>query len=1043
MRFGVLGPLAVWTADGRLVHVPEAKVRTVLAILLAQEGRLVSADRLIDALWGERLPAKPTAVLQTKVSQLRRALQEAEPGGRDLVVSAPAGFALRAEPEAVDVGRFSALVARAYESGDSASVAALLADALALWRGPAFEDFADQEFARAAAVRLEEERLVAVEHLTEARLHLGEHRLLAAELADLVARHPLRERLRAAHIRALYGAGRQAEALAGYRELRERLDQELGVEPGPELAALHQAILRQDPALETAPVRRPRTNLPAVRTELIGREQAVAHARSLLDQSRLITLTGPGGVGKTRLALETAARLLHDGEPGGVWLVELGLLERSAREQEVAEAIACAVGLRDDVEASGTQVERLVATLRAQRALVVLDNCEHVVEPVAALADRLLKAVPGLLILATSREPLDLSGEVVLPVPPLDVPETDEAPAALASSGAVRLFVARAAAAAPAFALEPGNAEAVRAVCRRLDGIPLALELAAAKVRTMGVHEVARRLDDRFRLLVGQRRDAPARQQTLRAVIDWSWSLLTEPERVLLRRLAVHPGGCALESAEQVCAGNGMAAADVPELLGRLVDRSLVVMTDDDGRPRYRLLESIAAYSLERLREAGEHELFKRRHRDHYTDVAKRGDQHLRGHDQRRWLRRLDSEGANLRAALEAAAQDGAPGQAAQLANALAWYWVLRGRIVEGRRALTAALEAGRTHPSGTESGGVPVADPRATARAWLAGLTMFAGLGQLAPMEAGADGMAAWFVAFASVDFGELTASEELTEQALARFLADGEGWGVAAALMTRAKQALVRGDLAALERDGTRCLALFQDLGDRWGQTQAVNLLATLAEITGDYERAMRLRRDGLRMAEELGLWNEVSSRLSALGRTALLMGDHDVADDFHRRARERALEQSNTLAHELAEVGLALAARRRGDLDEAEALLRGWLDWNRQIMPDNGTALILAELGFIAELRGDADTALALHREGHAVARATGDPRAVALALEGLAGAYAGVGEHRRAARLLGTATAARESAGAPLPPAERGDVDRIAAAIRRGLGQDVSA
>jgi predicted ATPase/DNA-binding SARP family transcriptional activator len=1084
MRFGILGPLAVWTADGEPVHVPEAKVRTVLAVLLAHGGRPVPADRLIDDLWGERLPARPAAVLQTKVSQLRKALQDAEPGGRALVVSESAGFALRAEPESVDADRFSALVARAHASGDSAGVAALLADALALWRGPAFGDLADRDFARAFAVRLEEERLAATERLAEARLELGEHRLLAAELGDLVERHPLRERLRAAHIRALYASGRQAEALAGYQRLRERLDEELGVTPGPELAALHQAVLRQDPSLEAAG-HRPRANLPAARTELIGREQALAQASALLGAqtspsrtSRLVTLTGPGGVGKTRLALEIATRLLADTGLDGVWLVELGLLEHSAREREVAEAISDAVGLRDDADSPGESADRLVAALRTQRALLVLDNVEHVVEPVAALADRLLKAAPGLLVLATGREPLDLSGEVVLPVPPLDLPDPAAPGAAdltaLAASGAVRLFTTRAAAAAPGFVLDADNAEAVRDVCRRLDGIPLALELAAAKVRTLGVHEVAGRLDDRFRLLVGRRRDAPARQQALRAVIDWSWSLLTEPERVLLRRLAVHPGGCTLESAEQVCAGDGMAPADVADLLGRLVDRSLVVMANDGGRPRYRLLESIAAYSLERLREAGEHELFGRRHRAHYTALAEYGARQLCGQDQRQWLRRLDGEGANLRAALDSAlkdsvpqssvpqssvpqssvpqssvpqdgaAQDGVPQDgaaqdgaargvvpqdeaardAARLVGALAWYWILRGRLSEGCRALTAVLEL----------------NPHAPARGWLAGLTMFAGVDRPVPSTDGTDDLATWFAAFAAVDFGDLAASERLNEQVLDRFLASGDDWGVAAALMTRAKQALVRGDLAVLERDGTRSLARFQELGERWGQVQAANLLGTLAEIRGDYEQAMRLRCDGLRMAEELGLWNEVAYRLSALGRTALLMGDHDAADEFHRRARERALEQSNTLAHELAELGLALAARRRGDLDAAEALLRHWLDWNRQIAPDTGTALILAELGFVAELRGDADAALALHREGHAAAKATGDPRAVALALEGLAGAHALAGEHRRAARLLGTAAAARRSVGAPLPPAERGDVDRIASALRRALGED---
>ncbi|MGN9837673.1 ATP-binding protein [Nonomuraea sp. H19] len=1064
MRFGVLGPLAVWTADGRHLRVPEAKVRLLLAALLARRGRTVPADRLIDDLWGERLPAKPAAVLHTKVSQLRRALEDAEPGGRDLVTSEPAGFAVRVGPDAVDAGDFAALVARAYGTEDPRERATLLTDALALWRGQAFADFSDLEFARAPAARLEEERLVALEHLAEARLDLGDHSLLTAELGDLVTRHPLRERLRAAHVRALYGAGRQAEALASYRELRDLLDAELGVEPAPELAALHQAVLRQDPALRAAPpaalrqavhgqgrtpeaAGRSRTNLPAPRTELIGRDEAVVRTSSLLAQARLVTLTGPGGVGKTRLAVEAAGQALGD-VPDGVWLVELGALERSARETELAETIARAIGLRDDGNGPADQAERLVSALRDKRALVLLDGCEHVVEPVAALCDRLLKAAPGLRILATSREPLELSGEALLPVPPLDLPAPGAGVAGLEASGAVRLFVTRAAATAPGFALDAGNAEAIEAICRRLDGIPLALELAAAKVRTLGVHELENRLDDRFRLLAGRQRDVPARQRTLRAVIDWSWSLLTEPERVLLRRLAVHVGGCTLESVERACAGDGVAAADLADLLGRLVDRSLVVMADDGGTPRYRLLESIAAYCLERLGEAGELDLVRRRHRDHYTGLAERAEPRLRGHDQRLWLRRLDAEAANLRAALDGAIHDGAGDAAIRLANSLAWYWVLTGRLGEGRCALTAALEADDA----------ATFEARATAETWRTGLAMLAGTGPQPqderagqPAEAGngaasggaASAMAGWLRAHASIDFGDLAAVEAGVRQALTEFRAAGDRWGVAAALMSRAKHALVRGDLATLERDGSRSLEMFRDVGDRWGQIQAANLLGTLAEITGDYDRAMRLRRDGLRMAEELGLWSEMSYRLSALGRTALLMGDHAAAGEFHLRALEQAAQQSNTLAQELAEIGLALGARRQGRLDEAEARLRTWLDWNRQIAPDNGTALILAELGFIAEQRGDARAAMALHEEGHAAARATGDPRAIALALEGLAGAHALAGRHQRAAWLLGTAAAARASAGAPLPPAERGDVDRITAAVRRALGEELFA
>ena len=329
MFFGVLGPVAVWTADGEPVAVPGLKVRALLAVLLVHEGRPVPAARLIDALWGEHLPGDPAGTLSGKVTQLRRALERAEPGGRRLVASPPPGYRLRIDADAVDAHRFRTLTARARETGDPRARAGLLSDALALWRGPAFADFADEPFALTAAARLTEERLAALEDHAEARLALGEHTELVAELAELLAAHPLRERLRAAHMRALYRSGRPSEALDSFEELRVRLADELGLDPGPDLVALHRAVLARDPALATPappPAVRPRTNLPAALSELIGRDEAVAAIRGRLAADRLVTLTGPGGVGKTRLALETAGGLIND-FPDGVWLAELGGLE--------------------------------------------------------------------------------------------------------------------------------------------------------------------------------------------------------------------------------------------------------------------------------------------------------------------------------------------------------------------------------------------------------------------------------------------------------------------------------------------------------------------------------------------------------------------------------------------------------------------------------------------------------------------------------------------------------------------------------------------
>ncbi len=1016
VRFGVLGPLVVWTADGAPVRIPETKVRALLAHLLVDAGRPVSTDALIEHLWGDAPPADPLAALRTRVSQLRRAI------GRELVVHGPSGYLLRIDGNALDAARFEGLVRRARGLGDPQARTNLLTEALALWRGPALADVADEPFARAAVMRLEEQRLAAVEEQAEARLTLGEHHALAAELADVVARHPLRERLRAVHLRALYRAGRQGDALAGYDELRRRLADELGASPGPELAALHQAILRQDPALDAAPVAAPPVPVPF--TELIGREEAVGHVRGLLAAGRLVTLVGPGGVGKTRLALEAIAHLSKAAR-----VVELaGLPPGEDPACTLAEVVAAALGVRDD--RMGTGIARLTDALRSRSMLLVLDDCEHVAAPLAGLVDEMLRAAPGLRVLATRREPLGLPGEQLYPVPPLELPEVDAAPESLLAFSAVRLFIARATAAAPGFALGPDNAAAVAAICRRLDGLPLALELAATRVRALGVHELARRLDQRFQLLNGR----GGRRQSLRAVIDWSWELLTGDERVVLRRLAVHVDGCTLEAAEAVCADDDVPAEQVAGLLVRLVDRSLVsVVTGPDG-PRYRLLESVAAYCTERLAEARESERTRELHGRYYLAFAECAAAHLHSPDQSRWLRLLDAEAANLRGAL-----DRAPEEALALVNALAWYWVLRGRLGEAHRCLTTALDVAGPAPTAA----------RATAATWRAALALRLG-DEAAPVTVpgppGADpgwARAQWFLGHARTGFGAAADAAEPVDRALAVFRELGDRWGVAAVLCTRARQALSRGDLAALRADGERSRTLFRELGDGWGQLQAGFVLGLLAQITGDYARAARLHRDGARMAEELGLWTEVSDNLCQLGRVALLTGEDARAEQLHEQARRLAAEQGYTVGEEIAELGIALGARRHGDLDRAEAILRRWLRWDRAMDSDLGTALILAELGFVAELRGDAAAARALHEEGLTAARNIGDRRAIALALEGLAGAHALAGEHAHAARLLGEAAATREAAGAALPAAERGDVDRISAAVTAALGADALA
>jgi predicted ATPase/DNA-binding SARP family transcriptional activator len=736
MRIAVLGPLEVRDAGGQVKPVGGIRLRSFLIRLAIDGGRPVPVDRLADDLWPRDQPADAAGAIQALASRLRST------AGRDLIEFGPAGYRIAVGAGDVDAAAFEQLIAvarRELECGDSAAAAAGLRRALQLWRGPALADVADAPFAAPAVARLTELKLAATEDRIEAELALGHGAELVPEAGQLASEHPLRERLRGLLMRALYAAGRQADALGVYENTRELLASSLGIDPSPDLAAVHLAILRGElpaaagphparPARAAEPVpaasgpgradagppgapgsgshdpghrarpattARRRSNLPAQLTSFVGRADELSRVAGLLETSRLITLTGPGGAGKTRLAVETAAELAV---PDGVWFVPLAPVRDAL---DVPQAVLSAIAgpdtgwPADPLEAARlarlNPLDRLSETIAARELVLVLDNCEHLVDAAATLAARLLADAPGVRILATSREPLGVTGETIAPVPSLRLPEDDAGTASLAASPAVRLFTDRAAAVRPGFAVTEENAESVVRICRALDGIPLAIELAAARLRTLTPDQVAARLDDRFALLsVGSRGTLP-RHQTLRAIVDWSWDLLDDAERMILRRLSVFSGGATPESADQVCWLEGPARQDVVGIIASLLDKSLVA-ADGDRQVRYRLLETVRVYAADRLAESGEAAQAAAAHTRYFLRLAELAEPKLRSREQLEWLPRLSAEHDNFTAALRHVIEARDFSSAARFVRALSWYWITHDHDAEAREWAAAAV---------------------------------------------------------------------------------------------------------------------------------------------------------------------------------------------------------------------------------------------------------------------------------------------------------------------------------------------------------------
>ncbi|QUF05201.1 AfsR/SARP family transcriptional regulator [Actinosynnema pretiosum subsp. pretiosum] len=990
VRVVLLGAFRVRRDDVAL-DVPGARVRALLVRLALAGGRAVEPGALVDAIWGDEPPAGPGPALQALVSRLRRAL-----GAPGAVALGVGGYRLVAD---VDAARFEELAARGGEDA--------LREAAALWGGRVGgEPPVVAAVAPRVATRLARLSVEVVLDLAEVELALGRTGAAIGGASGVLAEHPAHERAAGVLVDALAGAGRQAEALAAYERVRAALADELGADPGTALRERHLRLLRATPP----PLPRPNA-LPAPVTGFLGRDADLARVADLLAAGRLVTVVGPGGVGKTRLAVEALRR------DRDALLVDLAPV---AEPSEVVAAVLAGIGLRGDRDRPGGDATALLAAeLAARRSVLLLDNCEHLVDAVAHLVALLLPRCPELRVLATSREPLAVDGEALVPLGPLALPGIGDGLDAAVGTASVRLFAQRASAVRPGFAVDATTLPDVVRLVRALDGLPLALELAAARLRALPLPDLVAGLSARFRLLAGGNRAAPPRHRTLRAVIAWSWDLLDGPERAVAERISVLPGGVTPESAAAVCAG-AVPADEVPELLAALVDRSLLSLVGG----RRRMLETVRAYGVERLAAAGDLSAVRDLAAAHVAGVLAGQDAVLRGPGQRAAVAAIGAEHDNAVAALHHRCATGDADGALALALSLVWYWQVFGRQSEGAHWLGRALAvpggpsperdcARAAHLLGLADGGHGVGDrgevgalaDRVLAHRGLPGhlrvlgavLLFLLGRGEGVFRELGAgggwlSGLAHLFLAELAENAGELDRARGHAEVSLDRFRAAGDGWGVAGVLPVRARARryddldgtwadlrearALEGEFGALSPgDRVRADLRWVDLHERRGDSGAALEVLAAARARGEQvavvdarEAALRVRLGDLGRAGELlaGVGGAVGDLARAAYRVA--SGDLAGAERALRRARVVAAASGELPALAPVAVGaaaleqargrwagsgvlLGTAARVRGAHDRTDPLVRELVDRGRAAVGGSAFAAAYAR-GWEAE-------------------------------------------------------------------------------------------
>ena len=1040
VRIAILGLLEVHDDDGVAVPVAGARLRGLIARLALAGGQPVSTGALAEAVWDLDPPADMANALQTLVSRARKTL-----GGAGVVEQSAAGYRLAVRPDDVDALRFERLVAEG-----------AVAEALALWRGPALADAGD--FAEPFARRLEELRLEATIALLTREIEAGMAAARVGELEGLVAAHPLHEKLTGLLMRALAAAGRQADALAAYEALRARLADELGIDPGPQLRDVHLEVLRGEIAVVPVQAGPARTNLRAQLTSFVGRTAEVASVRAALESYRLVTLVGPGGAGKTRLAAEVAAGVRDhaNGEvQDGIWLAELASVTDAA---DVPQAVLGSVGLREArLLPDGSQRitsrdarTRLLEGLADARALLVLDNCEHLIDACAHLADALLAHSPRLRIVATSREPLGITGESLFVVPPLD---TDPA---------VRLFADRATAVSPGFTLDAQTRPLVTDIVRRLDGLPLAIELAAARLRTLPLAEISQRLTDRFRLLTGGSRTALPRHRTLRAVVEWSWELLTPAERLLAERFSVFPAGATADAVAAVCA-EGIAAGETDELLSSLVDKSLLQPLA--GGRRLRMLETIREYGAERLAGRGEVGELRRWHAAYYSALMAQAAPRLLTRDQLRWLDVLRADRDNIVAALRYWCDAEEAEEALRLAVSLSLMALLLGSDTDMAEWVGDALAV----PGGTEPNLRAMAEALHVVTSALDLSAGSAGADRAGADRAGVDragvdnagagpaGMGSGYPGLIerldALDIDEYPVAGLLRpvyamfvkdEERMRRYLdqarASQDPWLAAASLMMAAGMADNKGDLDSMRPAAAEAVERFRALGERWGLSATVQIIGNIRMLDGDLDGATEAYNEAGRLLAELGSREDVSQVKLRLAEIAARQGNVEQARKLAADARAAVEADGSIIDRGIAAAWSAGFEVAWGNVDAARPAQAEAERFLAQFGPahparDHLAAMVAATGARIAIADGDLSAAREQAVRSYREAVSAEDMPLLAQASSAAAELALALGQPQRAAELLGASTAVRGTED-PTDPITA----KLAPLLRAALGDD---